>query len=182
MTDPSFPNWYHEDNLFDTRERMDEVHEPIVEQAVSALAGRPGDVLDLGCGNAALLRKVYEGAPDVTPFGVDIAERSIEHARQLLPRFAANFVVADLFDTRSWWPGSRRLSLVILSPRRLHEAGPEQTARLKDWMRTRSDQLLIYAYGKGLTQFGDLAGFAGEVGIRLASTEPGITVSLAAHY
>ena len=178
----SYPDWYHEDNLFPSRERMDQVHAPIAAEAVAALAGRGGNVLDLGCGNGALLGKIHRAAEGVVPFGVDVVDERVAHARGLLPRFAGNFVTADLFEPSAWWPGDRRFALVVLSPRRLEEAGLERSARLKEWLRPRCDQLLIYAYGKGLTQFGDLAGFAGEVGIRLAKTQPGITASLAAHF
>ena len=52
------PSWYATDNGFDSIAAMEDAHRPIVTAAVAALAGRGGDVVDLGCGNGALLDKI----------------------------------------------------------------------------------------------------------------------------
>ena len=49
------PDWYASDNGFSSEDAMDAAHAPVVGAAVTALAGTGGDVLDLGCGNGALL-------------------------------------------------------------------------------------------------------------------------------
>jgi hypothetical protein len=146
---------------------MDWAHRPIVEAATKALAGAGGPVLDLGCGNGALLRKIREANPGVVPHGVDLVETSVLHARRLLPEFADRFTVGDLFERPDLWGGRLRYALVVLAPKRLLEGGAEKTARLRALMRPRGEPLLVYAYGTSLTRFGDLAGLARATGLRL---------------
>lgn len=177
-----FPHWYHEDNRFASRERMEFVHAPIVAAAVDALAGAGGNVLDLGCGNAALLRRIHQAAPGIVPFGVERVADSVAHARALLPGFASNLLEGDLFEAETLWDPELRFSLALLSPRRLLEVRPEQASRLREWLRLRCDALLVYAYGTGLTEFGDLAGFAHQAGIRLANPRSGDRACLAAAF
>jgi hypothetical protein len=162
-----WPAWYHEDNRFPTRRRMDQVHRPIVALALRELAGRGGDVLDLGCGNGALLRRLARGDARAVPFGVDVEAGSVAHAKELLPRFAANFVRADLFGDAARRALDRRFRLVLLAPRRLLEAGPERSAALLAWLRPRCERLLVYAYGTARTEFGDFHGLARAVGVEL---------------
>src|SRR5437867_2880150 len=108
-----------------TRAEMDTAHRPIVALATAALAGTGGNVLDLGCGNGALLKKMHEAIPDSVPFGIDIVRTHIEHAAELNPQFATNFISGDLFESDLIWPGGRTYALVILMPGRLLEAGPD---------------------------------------------------------
>ena len=61
------PSWYATDNGFDSIAAMEDAHRPIVTAAVAALAGRRGDVVDLGCGNGALLDKIAGGHMESCP-------------------------------------------------------------------------------------------------------------------
>ena len=176
------PSWVHEDNVFSTRRRMDWAHRPIVVLAARTLEGCAGSVLDLGCGNGALLRKIHAHALRTTPFGIDREADRIEHARALLPRFATNFVAGDLFDPSILPASPERFALAVLTPRRLLEAGPEKSAALLDRLRPRCDRLLIYAYGTGLTQFGDLVGFARAAGILLDAGEATARAAIARRF
>jgi len=166
VSERACPAWYHEDNVFRTRQRMDHAHRPIVALACRTLRERGGDVIDLGCGNGALLAKVHALEPGATPFGVERDPVRVAHARALLPRFADHFFAADL-GAHPWLARERRFALAILSPRRLQEAEADAAERLRAWLRARCDRLLVYAYGRGRTEFGDLAGFARAVGIEL---------------
>jgi hypothetical protein len=164
------PAWYHEDNVFPSRARMDWAHRPIVVRAARVLDGRGGDVLDLGCGNGALLRKIHAVSPRTVPFGIEREPDRVAHARLLLPGFAGNVVAGDLFDAPALWSARERFALALRSPRRLLEAGPQRSRPLLDWIRARCDRLLVYAYGKGRTEHGDLAGFARAAGIEIDAT------------
>ena len=178
MTERACPAWYHEDNVFRTRRRMDRAHRPIVALACRTLRGRGGDVIDLGCGNGALLAKIRALEPAATPFGVERDPLRVAHARVLLPDFADHFFAADL----GWHPllgSERRFALAILSPRRLQEAESAAAERLRAWLHARCDRLLVYAYGSGRTEFGDLAGFARAVGIELEGGEGRARAALA---
>ena len=178
MTARACPAWYHEDNVFRTRQRMDRAHRPIVALACRTLRGRGGDVIDLGCGNGALLAKIHALEPAATPFGVERDPLRVAHARALLPAFADHLFAADLFS-HPWLASERRFGLAILSPRRLEEAEPAAAERLLGWLRARCDRLLVYAYGRGRTEFGDLAGFARAVGIELEGGEGDARAALA---
>ena len=59
------------------------------------------DLLDIGCANGLLLESLVEWAAParcITPFGVDQSAGLIALARRRLPRFAANFFVANAWS------------------------------------------------------------------------------------
>ena len=137
------PAWYASDNGFSARAAMDEAHRPIVELALASIGGA-GTVLDLGCGNGALLKKIAEAREGVIPFGVDTDESKLEHARLLQPAFGANFIAANMFERIPVDPDTV-YSLVILMPGRLLEVDEERASRLREWLRGHFQHLLIYA-------------------------------------
>ena len=159
------PIWYARDNGFASAEAMDDAHRPIVDAAIAALGGAGGHVMDLGCGNGALLEELVDAAPGVVPFGVDVDPARIAHARTLHPDHAANFVVGDVFDDPRVWADGRRFALALLMPGRLLEARPEHAEALRAWLRRSCDQVLVYAYGDWLSRAGSLAGLAQQAGL-----------------
>ena len=172
------PAWYHEDNVFRSVGRMVWAHRPIVALACRTL--RPlggGAAIDLGCGNGALLAKIHRLAPHVTPYGIDLEPQRIAHARALLPAFAANFFEADL-GAHPLLDSERRFALAILSPRRLEQATPAGGKRLRAWLRARCERVLLYVYGKGRTEFGNLGGFAHAVGLEVDPRDAGRRAAL----
>ena len=98
------PGWYASDNGFSARAAMDEAHRPIVELAITSV-GETGTVIDLGCGNGALLKKICDARGGLIPFGVDVDDSKLEHARLLQPKFAMNFLAGNMFERR---PARRR--------------------------------------------------------------------------
>lgn len=160
------PAWYHEDNVFRSVRRMDWAHRPIVALACRTLRDAGGTAIDLGCGNGALIAKIHRLLPQVVPYGIERDPARVAHARALLPAFAANFFAADL-GAHPLLASEQRFALAILSPRRLQQAEPAAGERLRAWLRARCERVLVYAYGKGRTDFGDIGGFAREVGIEL---------------
>lgn len=157
------PPWYHLDNGFSSRYAMDEAHRAIV--AATAAAGfDSGSILDLGCGNGALLRKIVEARPGTVPYGIDgIAER-IDHARRLLPAYSENFFTGDIFgdDEERLW--SRSYDLILVMPGRLLEAPAERADRLRQRIRERSHAVLVYAYGDWRVRYGHVHGLASAAG------------------
>ncbi len=175
---PTSPPWYASDNGFNSRRAMEQAHRPIVELAVTTLSDQVGNVLDLGCGNGALLQKILQANPNITPFGLEIEAGRLEHARLLNPKYAGNFSQGNMFDSDLPWPDQRRYALAILMPGRLLEAQPEQASRLKEQIKRHCDRLLLYAYGDWLTRYGNLQGLAKEVGLLLLNTNQHDIVSL----
>ncbi len=173
------PEGYATDNGFVSIKAMDQAHQPIVALAAAALAGRQGNVLDLGCGNGVLLKKIWEANSQVVPFGVEPQPERVEHARQLLPPFADNFFVGSMFDDDRIWADDRRFALALLMPGRFLEIEPDRGNRLKRFLKERCDRILVYAYGDWLTRYQGLAGLARQAGLALESTDADGKVGLA---
>lgn len=169
--------WYATDNGFFTATAMDCSHEPIVQTANRVLAKDPGFVLDPGCGNGVLLKKLLDANPSIVPFGIDSEANRIAHARQLLPRFVDNFVVGDLFDMELLWPEERRYALVLLMPGRLLEVAPDKAARFRAKLLTQCDRVLIYSYKDSwLVRYGTLKCLATAAGFEVVDTDEDMAV------
>ncbi len=80
-------------------ERWRREREPILDGVTE-----DGAIVDVGCANGYLLECLVRWAKErgitLTPYGVDFGPRLIELARSRLPRFAANFWVANAWDWR----------------------------------------------------------------------------------
>lgn len=134
-------SWYHEDNGFYSKHDMDLCHHPLIEAACGT---EPRSILDLGCGNGALLRAIVKRTGAI-PFGVDLSEDKIGHAHALLPEHLANFAVGDLFDPEYW----RRfpvMDLTMLMLGRLVEVPRPRADALLAEIRRQSRQTICYAY------------------------------------
>jgi SAM-dependent methyltransferase len=156
--------WYHVDNGFSSPEAMNELQRPIVALARRQLNGLTGNVLDLGCGNGALLAKICHGQSGLTPYGVDRNNLSLEHAVALQPQFAGNFKVGDLFHCDIWSSGPRYALTLLMAGRLLEVERPIADGLIKR-LRARSDVILVYSYpGRGTRS---LASVAQEMELRL---------------
>lgn len=163
--------WYRLDNGFSSVEAMDECHAPILQAANSFLSGNPGFVLDLGCGNGALLKKLLAANPAIVPFGIDSDSARIAHAKLLLPQFPQNCILGNMFESQAIWPDGRRYVLALLMPARLLEVDRHHAAQLRTRLQQHCVRLLVYAYGDWLNQYGNLRGLAKRAGLELLSAE-----------
>lgn len=171
------PEWYASDNGFSARAAMDEAHRPIVEMALTSL-GETATVIDLGCGNGALLKKICEARAGVIPFGVDVDESKLEHARLLQPPFSTNFIAVNMFE-RIPIDADTVYSLIILMPGRLLEVDEVSARRLREWLRGHFQRLLVYGYGEWLTRYDGLSRLAERAGLTLESVHKSGAVGLA---
>jgi SAM-dependent methyltransferase len=168
----------HTDNGFATRAAMEAAHRPIVDLAVAALAGRRGQVVDLGCGNGVLVRRVCAAALGLVPVGIDADPERIAHARELAPSHSADFVVGDLCDADRLLPGAR-FALALLQPGRLLEVDGAAAKRLRAWLRRRCPTVVLYAYPDTLAAHGGLAALARRAGFtRLSQTIEGVGLAV----
>lgn len=171
------PPWLWHDNGFTSEFAMNAAHRQVMEVARTVLHDAE-TVLDLGCGNGALLKRLLEGSPMVTPFGIDINATAIKHSSRLLPKFSDNFVLGDLFDEESLWNDNRQYSLVLLMPGRLIERKDERSERLLQRIAERCHYILAYAYGDWIERYGTLAHLAEAAGLTVINMGPTMGASL----
>ncbi len=175
MSKESFPDtWYYTDNGFGSRRSMDVAHKPLEELAVVTLSKCPVNVLDLGCGNGALLQKIRGVCPDVEPFGIDVEPERIGHARMLLPEFGKNFIVGDVANFDSLLPSPKHYALVLLSLCRIKVMSASQIAMFGERVQDCCDNLLVYDYYNH-----DFQKVAYQLGLELIAPAPSAEASLA---
>jgi hypothetical protein len=160
--------WQYADNGFTSAVVMRELHQPIVDLARRELASVSGNVLDLGCGNGALLATICSGRSDLTMWGVDSNGTSLDHARQLLPQLAENFAQGDLFDFEMWNPSRRRYVLAVIMLGRLLEVPQEKAMQLLRDLQSSCECVLVYAYPDWQQQ--PLVEMAHSLGLELEDT------------
>ena len=175
-----YPIWYATDNGFNSRFALDKSHQPIIDLALATLSEKGGNIIDFGCGNGALLKKIQTANDKVVPYGIDNEASRISHAQIILPKFKDNFFCGDMFTEQLIWPKDTFYSLAILMPGRLLEVEQSQVMAFKEKIQQYCDQILIYAYGDWLTRYGNLSGLAQEVGMEsITSTTIEANASLA---
>ena len=98
-----FYSSYYKGKTIYERNGFDEY--PIVEysmfvNAIESLPEKTIKVIDIGCGNALLLKHIIKNThKKVTPYGVDFLSKSIiEAKRDILPKFAGNFLCINAID------------------------------------------------------------------------------------
>lgn len=173
------PPWYAADNGFSTVASMDAAHSPILACAAALLGAGRASVLDIGCGNGALLRKLINANPSATPFGIDLDAARVSHARELLPKFADNFFVGDAFRAETLWQDGRRFTLGLAMPGRFLEAELRDASRLRGYLKERCDNVLLYAYPDSVREYGTLHGLAAAAGFALLCSTPSPLAALA---
>lgn len=166
-------------NDFSSRLAMDIAHEPILELVSKALTDHDSNVLDLGCGDGALLKKIHKAHPQTVLFGVDIDPARIKRAQALNSQFADNFISGDMFENDLIWPEGRRYAVALVMPGRLLEADAAQAAKLKLKLEQHCDRIVVYAYEDWLVKYGNLQKLAAEAGMRLSDFDATAKVSLA---
>lgn len=180
IQDPyQYTEWYFSDNGFFSKYSMDVAHEPILELVDRCLQGEKGRVIDLGCGNGALMQKLWLNHPEIVPGGVEIDPAKVEHVQILLPEFADQFVVTDMFASNAVWEAQSPYALVILMLGRLTEVPTEKAVWLLEKLQACASQLLVYAYDDYLRSHGSFQQMADRLGIELIDYQLGSTASLA---
>jgi Methyltransferase domain len=173
---PEHPDWYATDNGFSTVAAMVAQHKPILDLASAILGPAGGHVLDLGCGNGALLLELQALRPTVTPHGVDLDPVHIEHARTLHPNHADNFRVVDMFDGSALDGPEDGYALTFLMPGRLLETDRSRATQFTNNLYTKCPNVLAYAYGDLLDRRGSVATLAQRAGLSVVQISPAVSL------
>lgn len=161
-----YPEWYARDNAFRSLEWMERLHGPIIELTQRFLDRPGGSIIDLGCGNAALLKRITKAAPGSIPFGIDYETDSIAHAKILLPEYAANFYCANLLGgAEDLWATGRTFTVAILMPGHLLIGPQAKIERLKKRLTEQCRHVIAYCYQDWILRFGSLEVLARAAGL-----------------
>lgn len=158
-------DWYYKDNGFGSLAEMRRAHAPLLRTLRTVPTNDRASVVDLGCGNGALLRELCRTSDAVVPFGVDFTAEKIERARSLLPAYRDNFVCADIYAVDAW--AVDRLAhcdLCLVVPARLMQAEPAHRAPLMQWLNHDCGCRIVYAYVDALMKYGSLTTMTEAVG------------------
>lgn len=168
---PAEPAWAA--NGFASEEAMTQAHAPIVDHARRLLAATamPRAVLDLGCGDGALLAKIGAGG-GVSLYGVEIDRGRAAASHRRCSATGGRCWADDLGAEDAEW-ASMRFSLVLLMPGRLLERSAENRAVLRSRLAGAAHTLLVYAYPDTLAAAGcDLGDLTVRAGLGLVSMSP----------
>ena len=121
------------DNGFSSLEGMRAAHGPLIQGIKASGAKR---VLDLGCGNGALLWE----ADVAQPCGVEMDQKRVEHAEERVPE--GEWLNADLFTLTRARLDAFAADLTLLSVRRLTEG---TSVALTEYLAAQ-EQVLCYSY------------------------------------
>lgn len=131
-----------EDNGFSSLEAMTLAHEPILKVLSLIPQADDVDVVDFGCGNCELLRKVRSQFPWVTSaWGVDSSFEVIARRTTSM----ANVTVQNIRDFNTpVWKGQHDVALISIA--RLSESTPVSRALLLEMLSKRFKHIVFYAY------------------------------------
>jgi len=153
-------------------------HEPIKQLAKQVLKDGQGLlVLDLGCGNGMLLRRIAleTGA---TPFGLELDESKARYAHRLLRRFGGEVKTANIFTARWPWP-DQVFDLAIVPLTAFLDAPHDLSEQLRVHLMAHAHTILAYAYDDDRQRLGALSAMAERIGIQLLGPTLDETASLA---
>lgn len=162
--------WQYQDNGFPSKISMDRLHRPLLEELNSLEKKSDLKVLDLGCGNGWLLKKVMNIFPDSLPYGVDLKEQVIERAKQVHPSYKDNFSKRDIFDDLQL-TFSEYYDVVFLMLGRLMETNEDKRDELLEYLSQKSDKILLYCYEDWLKKHGKLSAICKELNLNLSLPE-----------
>lgn len=157
-------------NGFKSLKAMDLAHAPIVRLCSTVVQSGRRMVLDLGCGDGTLLKKLCTINSEIVPFGIDLDHHKILHAKAMHSGSNGDFVQGDMFSTESIWPPRRRYDLVILMPGRFLECKKENTAWLRERLSRHVDSIVLYTYNDWLRQYKGLRKLAAAAGFSIVTS------------
>ena len=134
-------------NGFKSVVAMDRAHRPIVIASSEIVGSAGGNVLDMGCGDGTLLRKILAVADNLVPYGVDLDSKVVAAARALMHPFAENIRVLNLWDAANTF--SIHFNLVLIAVCRFDEVSLRRANEMLAFMTANADNVLFYHYADG---------------------------------
>ncbi len=127
-----------------------------IYQEFAKLIHRNGKVIDLGCGNALLLRHLLENTGyKLEPYGVDFLEESIKQAKtEILPEYAQNFVVSNIVEYKL---PEDSFDFIIVDPTSIHKDDIDQFISMLLKACRSGGRIIFYAYRDVLKVIGLLS-------------------------
>ena len=151
--------WYYKDNAFGSLEVMNAYQKPILSVMRRNLA-KYNNVVDLGCGNGALLYKLNRLQNKIIPFGCDLKEDAIEHSKIIHPKYVNNFQSMDIATYSSFLNNITShmsetiFDLCLLTPARISEYDQEgkfsEAEEIRSFIKNKTKYVLMYCYGDNL--------------------------------
>jgi phospholipid N-methyltransferase len=142
------------DNGFSTFESMTHSHQVMLESLKHLDKTQFYDVLDLGCGNAELLKTIQQNTlKNSRIHGVELDPDRFSRIKYNVDSLmAGEFYNLNMFDmSGEWW--KRQYDLVIFMPGRLTECTPQQRIDCINWLRSNVKQILWYSYSDWVEKF-----------------------------
>ena len=148
-------DWYYKDNFFGSLDAMNTCHKPLLS-ILRRNMSKYKNILDLGCGNGALLYKLTRLQNRIVPFGCDINETAIKHSNIIHSDFYNNFQFMDIaayVKLLNSTPGVM-FDLCLLTPARIKEydenGKSEDAEALRYFIKNKCKYVLLYSYGDNL--------------------------------
>jgi hypothetical protein len=151
-----------EDNGFATEAAMRSAHAVVLAAAAATYSGGP--VLDLGCGDGALLEQLRLAVPGTSCYGVESDATRARRGRVRHPRVQLLVDRIEAADEPN--AGDEPWELALLMPGRLVEMEAAAAARVRQTLRAAARRLVVYGYGSWLER-GGLRAIAAAAGIEI---------------
>jgi len=157
------------DNGFKTAAGMREAHGPLL-QALTVGVPQNARVVDLGCGNGLLMRRLKQERHDVKIAGVDTNADAIAHIPPLSGTWWNGTIQSIVWQ--GWTP-----DVALINPVRLVEMPPEDAVELRERL-LRLPLVIVYVYSDHINELESLVEQAGLGPVEMLTKTPAVTVGL----
>lgn len=128
-----------------------------------------GRIVDLGCGNGMLLKRLKLHRPDVTICGVDINEDAIKSAGM-----KDNFVHSSI--QAGYWP-LFNADVALVTPGRLLEMQPDDADQVREWL-AKTPTVCVYSYADWKDPLEKIAADAKLGQVDMLTKLPGVSIGI----
>jgi len=156
---------YHLDNGFPSVAVMTLYHLPIVTAVQRLALPQHPRILDLGCGNGALLAHICAARPDCVPCGIEREPERLGYLAALFERHKGEWHVGDMFLSHAPWREQKRYAAALLMVGRLTEARAASVQHLLHRLRGQVDHVIGYAYPDWIARYGGFAELCAAAGL-----------------